>query len=146
MKHRLPLLCLTALLVVFSACSSEPAAPAADTPANSAAPAAAPSGDPLSGTWSGDWGPDARDRNDVTLELKYDGTALTGTVNPTTQAIPLKSASYAPDTGVVKMEADAPGRGGTTVHFMIDGKLEGNTMSGSWTHDDKKGDFKITKK
>jgi hypothetical protein len=43
------------------------------------------------------------------------------------------------------MEADATGRRGS-VHYTIDGKLEGDTMTGSWSHDDRKGDFKITKK
>ena len=38
--------------------------------------------DPLSGTWTGDWGPSERDRNQATVELKWDGKALTGTVNP----------------------------------------------------------------
>jgi len=44
------------------------------------------------------------------------------------------------------MEADAKGRGGQTIHYVIDGKVEKNTMTGSWNHDNRKGDFKITKK
>jgi hypothetical protein len=136
---------LMVLCLMLSACASQPEpAPVTPEPAPTAATPDA-SADPLSGTWAGDWGPNANDRNAVTLELKWDGTTLTGTVNPGPQAVPLSKASYAADTKTVKMEADAPGRGGTTVHFMIDGKLEGNTMSGSWSHDDKKGDFKITK-
>ena len=141
MKQRLPFLCLAATLLLFSACSGEPAAPtAAETPG-----APAPSAEALTGMWSGDWGPNERDRNDVTLELKWDGTALTGTVNPGPQAIQLTSASYAADTGMVKMEADATGYGGAAVHYVIEGKVEGTSMSGSWSHDDRKGDFKITK-
>jgi len=141
MKQRLPFLCLAATLLIFSACSSEPAAPsAADTPA-----APAPSAEGLTGTWSGDWGPSARDRNDVKLELKWDGTTLTGTVNPDSQPIQLTSASYAADTGVIKMEADATGYGGAAVHYVIEGKVEGTSMSGSWNHDNRKGDFKISK-
>ena len=46
--------------------------------------------DPLSGTWVGDWGPSAADRNQVTVELKWDGTALSGTVNPGPNAVPLR--------------------------------------------------------
>jgi hypothetical protein len=42
------------------------------------------------------------------------------------------------------MEADASGRRGQ-VHYVIDGKLEGNTMTGSWDHTNLKNDFKITK-
>src|SRR5262245_57322108 len=119
MRSRLAVFCVSLLLLVAAACSSEPAPPAAgDT--SSGAPA--PAGEGLTGTWTGDWGPSARDRNDVTLELKWDGGALSGIVNPDTQKIPLKSASYDAGTGTIKMEADAP-RGGTTVHFMIEGKV-----------------------
>ena len=32
------------------------------------------------------------------------------------------------------------------IHYVIDGKVEKGTMTGSWTHDNRKGDFKITKK
>ena len=57
----------------------------------------------------------------------------------------LSKASYNPDTGVVMMEADAQGRGGATIHYVIEGKLEGNTMTGTWNHDNRTGDFKISK-
>ena len=101
--------------------------------------------DPLSGTWTGDWGPTATHRNSVTVELKWDGKALTGTVNPGPQAIPLKSATFDAASNSVRMEADARGRGGQ-VHYTIEGKLANGTMTGSWNHDNQKGDFKITKK
>jgi hypothetical protein len=103
-------------------------------------------GDPLSGSWSGDWGPSPRDRNDVTLELKWDGHELSGTVNPGPNAIALTSASFDPETGMVKMSAEAPGRRGATYQYSIEGKLEGDAMSGTWNHDNNEGDFKITKK
>ena len=102
--------------------------------------------DPLSGTWAGDWGPSASDRNPATVEFKWDGKALTGTVNPGPNAVALEKASFDAKTGAVHMEAHAKNRRGEAVHFVIDGKVEGTTMSGSWNHDAKKGDFKITKK
>ena len=102
--------------------------------------------DPLSGSWSGDWGPTAAHRNPVTVDLKWDGKALTGVVNPGPSAIQLQKSTYDPKTGAVHMEAEAQGRGGVAVHFVIDGKVENNTMSGTWLHDNRKGDFKITKK
>ena len=37
--------------------------------------AAVANADPLSGTWTGDWGPNAGDRNQVSLDLKWDGKA-----------------------------------------------------------------------
>ena len=102
--------------------------------------------DPLSGTWTGDWGPSAADRNTVTVELKWDGKALTGTVNPGPNAVVLQKCTFDPKTGVVHMEADAKGRRGNDIHYLIDGKVDNNTMTGSWNHDNRKGDFKITKK
>lgn len=102
--------------------------------------------DPISGTWAGDWGPSASDRNTVTVDLKYDGKALTGTVNPGPNAVPLSKSTFNAATGAVHMEADAKGRGGATVHYVIDGKIANGTMTGTWNHDAVKGDFKITKK
>ena len=104
--------------------------------------------DPLTGTWSGDWGPNASDRNTVNVDLKWDGKMLTGTVHSVNFQRPdveLKNSTFDPKTGVIHMEADAAGRGGS-VHYVIDGKVTGNTMSGSWNHDATKGDFKLTKK
>jgi hypothetical protein len=43
------------------------------------------------------------------------------------------------------MEADAKGHDGKPVHYTIEGKVEGSAMSGTWSHDGKKGDFKISK-
>ena len=104
------------------------------------------SADPLTGTWSGDWGPSAGDRNVVTVELKWDGKALTGTVNPGPNATELQKCTFDPKTGAVHMEADAKNRRGAVVHYVIDGIVEVNTMPGSSNHDARKGDFKITKK
>ena len=99
----------------------------------------------MTGTWTGDWGPSPSDRNTVTLELTYDGTTLTGTVNPGPNAITLTKAAYDPATGAVTMEADAQGRGGATIHYVIEGRLDGNAMTGSWNHDAVMGDFRINK-
>jgi hypothetical protein len=66
-------------------------------------------------------------------------------VNPGPNAVPLTKASFVQDTGAVTMEASAPGSGGKTVNFAVEGKVADGVMTGTWTHDDKKGDFKITK-
>jgi hypothetical protein len=99
--------------------------------------------DPLSGKWTGDWGPSATDRNAVTVELKWDGKTLTGTVNPGPNAVSLKNCTFDPKTRAVHMEADAKSRRGTDIHYTIDGKVEKDTMTGSWNHDNRKGDFNI---
>jgi hypothetical protein len=101
--------------------------------------------DPISGKWSGDWGPSRFDRNRVTVEFKLSGKAVTGTVDSEGKVVPVKNGTFDPNTNTFHMEADAPGPGNRIVHFVIDGKLENNTLSGSWNHDTRKGDFKITR-
>ena len=145
MRRSLLLLSVLSALLVLGACSSEPPSTPAEPAATDATATPDASADPLTGTWKGDWGPSASHRNQVILELKSDGTALTGTVNPGPDAVPLTKGSFNKDTGMVTMEADAKGHDGKAVHYTIEGKVEGTSMSGSWNHDDKKGDFKITK-
>ena len=103
-------------------------------------------GDSITGSWTGTWGPNRSDRNDVTVTLKWDGKALTGSVDSEGQIIPIKKGTYDSKTGAVHMEADAKGRGGQIVHYVIEGKLDKDILSGSWNHDNRTGDFKITKK
>ncbi len=101
--------------------------------------------DPVSGTWTGDWGPTPTHRNPVTVELRWDGDTLTGTVNPGAEAIPLTNASFDPATGMVTIEAEAP-HDGETYHYTIEGQVDGNTMTGSLGHDHGlDGDFRVTR-
>ena len=106
--------------------------------------------DPLSGTWTGDWGPNASDRNTVSVDLKWDGKAVTGVVHSVNFKRPdvtLQKGTFDAKTGAIHLEADsANAMGGPAVHFVIDGKVTNGSMSGSWNHDSTKGDFKLTKK
>ena len=109
--------------------------------------AAAPA-DPLTGTWTGDWGPNASDRNPVTVDLKLDGKTVTGIVRTTNRPeVALSKSTFDAATGTVKMEAEAKNpRSGQAVRYVIDGKVSGSNMTGSWNHDNVKGDFKLAKK
>lgn len=98
--------------------------------------------DPLTGTWKGDFGPNPNDRNPVTLELRWDGKTLTGTVNPGPDGIPIEKASFDPDTKTVKFEATYKPR---NRHYTVEGKVDKNTMSGTWNRPNRSGDFKLTK-
>ena len=102
--------------------------------------------DPISGTWSGDWGPSRFDRNPVTVNLKWDGKVVTGNVNPGPNAVAIKNGNFDAKTNTLHIEADARGRGNQILHYVIDGKLDKDTLAGSWNHDNRKGDFKITKR
>ncbi|HLH31139.1 MAG TPA: hypothetical protein VKY31_08045 [Terriglobia bacterium] len=128
------------LLISLSGCSH-----AANSPAT---------GDPLTGTWIGDFGPAFYDRNTISLELKWDGSNLTGSVKPGTpgarmyrnfSGFPIENASFDPRTGTVKFEAMYQPKGR---RYIIEGKVSGSTLTGTWTRPDEKrdGDFKLTRK
>lgn len=110
-------------------------------------------GDPLTGTWVGDFGPAFYDRNTITLELNWDGKNLTGMVRPGTpggrmyrnfESFPIDTASFDPTTGIVKFDATYKPK---NRHYLIEGKLRKNTLSGSWNRPgENDGDFKLTRK
>ena len=102
---------------------------------------AAQFGHPLKGSWSGDWGSTREQRTRVLLQLQWDGKAITGAINPGANALPLTRATLDPDTWMVHLEA----RG-----VVIDGKLENigayrRVLSGTWTQDGRKGDFRLVR-
>jgi hypothetical protein len=112
-----------------------------------AAAAAAQFGHPLKGTWSGDWGPN---KEHVVLQLNWDGKAITGTINPGPNGVPLKVATLDPATWSVHFEADGKDKAGSAVHYIIDGKIENigayqRFITGTWTEGSTKGDFKIVR-
>jgi hypothetical protein len=111
-------------------------------------------GDPLTGTWVGDFGPAFYDRNTISLELHWDGKELTGMIRPGVQGgrmyrnfegFPIENTSFDPESGTVRFEAAYKPKGR---HYIIEGKLKNNTLSGRWNRPDENrdGDFKLTKK
>ena len=123
-------LCLVSL-VIFFGCSSASSSTAAD---------------PLTGTWKGEWGPSSDRQTDVTVEFKWDGTVLHGTVNPGGSAYEFTKASFDPKAGDVKMELDGPNSRREVVHYLIEGKISGKTLSGRFDRAGEKGTFRIEKK
>jgi hypothetical protein len=115
-------------LLLLSACASKPAV----------------SGGPPSGTWSGDYGPDADRRDPVKLDLRWEATTLRGTVHAGPRELEVSKASFTPDTGAITLEFEAQANG-RPVHYVIEGKVDGNKMAGTWSHDGQQGDFKMTK-
>ena len=142
MRRDLLSICLIAALLVISGCAAEPAA----EPEAAAEPVAerqpAPAGEPgdPSGSWAGDWGPSPNDRNAVTVDLAWDGMALTGTVNPGPDAIEIASATFDAETGAITIEADMG-----DLHYVFEGTMEGDSMTGSWSHENRDGDFSVTR-
>jgi len=115
-----------------------------------AATAFAQFGHPLKGTWIGDWGPNKDTQTHVVVELHWDGKAVTGSINPGANAVPLKVASFDAPNWTVHFEAEGKDRGGAAVRYVIDGKLENvgafaRFITGTWTQGSVKGTFKITR-
>jgi len=112
--------------------------------------AAAQYGHPLKGSWSGDWGPAKDARNRLLLELNWDGTSITGTINPGPNAVPLQKASLDPSNWTVRFEAEARDRSGQMIRYLVEGRLENlgaynRVMAGSWTQGGVKGDFRVVR-
>ena len=110
-------------------------------------------GDPLTGTWVGDFGNGYFDRNTITLELKWDGKKLAGTVRPGDPSgrmfrnftpFPIEKAAFDPAASSIKFEAMFAPRDRT---YIIDGKVNGDNMAGKWNRptESRSGDFKLTR-
>jgi hypothetical protein len=130
------------LLMALSACASEETPVTGVGDANSAAPVP----DSISGTWTGDWGATPAQRTLVTLALNWDGKTLGGSVDPGPNAVAITKGSFAPDTGMLTLEATGNGPGGKLIQYSVEGKLAEGAISGTWTQDGKKGDFRLTRK
>jgi hypothetical protein len=105
-------------------------------------------GHPLSGVWYGDWGPNAKDRNQVTIVMSWDGKNVTGIINPGPDSVPLKVATLDSTKWTIHIEAEAKDPKGQLVKYVADGKLENigsynRTVKGTWSHGNVKGDFML---
>src|SRR5262245_57954108 len=119
-------------LILLSACTSQPTV--------------STSSELPSGMWSGDYALDGDRREPIRVDLRWEGANLTGLVYAGPRSLPLTKASFKPETGAISMEFDAEGNGGRIVHYVIDGKVSGDVMTGTWTHDDQHGDFRVKKR
>ena len=124
--------CIAILFLLVAACASNPAP-------------ATPKEEPPSGTWSGDYGPDSSRRESITVDLHWEDNDLRGVVQAGPRSMELTKALFKPETGAITMEFDAQGNNGRTVHYVIEGQVDGGTMAGTWSHDAERGDFRVTR-
>ena len=112
-------------------------------------PAVAQEGHPLVGSWHGDRGPNAKARTDVTLVMDWDGTQLTGVVNPGFESMALQNAKLNPKDWTVHFEVESKDAG-KTVRCMVDGKIDKlgsdtRTLTGTWVCGTAKQTFTLTR-
>jgi hypothetical protein len=112
--------------------------------------ATAQEGHPLKGSWLGTWGPSKLHSNEIVVVLNWDGKSITGMINPGTDNIPIKNATLNPEGWVVHLEADAKDKSGTTISYVIEGKIENlsfhnRSIVGTWKSQKENGPFKISR-
>ncbi len=96
--------------------------------------ATAQEGYPLDGTWRGEWGPSGGEQTLAVVVMSWDGTAISGRINPGRNTINFTSAALNPADWTVHIEAQT--REGETI--VIDGMLNElgsyhRTLTGTWT-------------
>ncbi|PYR94371.1 MAG: hypothetical protein DMF84_06050 [Acidobacteria bacterium] len=101
--------------------------------------------DPISGNWGSD--------DQTFLELKLDannavsGTAIWRDGSSQETRGPIKTGTFNPRTGAIRLEGEAKRPDtGATASYVIEGKLEKDTLAGTFTFDDRKGNFSFTRK
>lgn len=114
------------------------------------APIAAQEGHPLKGSWLGTWAGNTTHSPDIVFVLDWDGKAITGTINPGTDNIPIKNATLNPEGWIVHLEADAKDAQGRAVTYVIDGKIENlhvpnRGITGKWKNQRQSGEFKASR-
>ena len=125
-----PVLLLLIASTLLSACASS------EKPVSNEAP---------SGKWTGDYAVGPNRRETISVELRWEGSNLRGVVQSGSRSLPLTKATFKPETGAISMEFDTEGNRGQVVHYVIDGNVSGNRITGSWSHDDQRGDFQVTR-
>lgn len=99
--------------------------------------------DPVSGVWGDPDGPG--------FDLKFDGThAVSGTIRIVNQArkstAPIKTGTFDPTTGALKLEGDAKGPDGVSASFVIEGKIAEDTVTGTYKFaENAQGEFTFTR-
>lgn len=105
---------------------------------------AAQSADPISGTWTGVMGPGPTPQFPVTLELKFDGkTAVTGTLAGLPSPGEVKTGTFDPQTGALKLELGETGN--AAVLLILEGTVVLGSATGRGSADNQTGTFKIMK-
>jgi hypothetical protein len=99
--------------------------------------------DVLSGSWAGELNADGRTRS-IALELKFDGKSkVTGTASGLPNPADVKSGTFNPKTGALKLELGK--QGDSAVLLVLEGTIAKGAGSGR-VSGEATGEFKLAKK
>jgi len=112
--------------------------------------AGAQEGHPLVGSWHGDRGATVKNRADITVIMDWDGTKLTGIVNPGFEGLALQNAKLNAKDWTVHFELESKDASGKPVRCMVDGKIDKlgsdqRTLTGTWNCGASKQTFSLTR-
>ena len=96
---------------------------------------------PVNGTWSGNWNPKGGIPDAITIELRQEGSKVTGQfLNPA--AMEFSKTSFNSKTGALMIEATDKKTGKL---YKIDGKIQGNELKGTLAVGDTSGEMRLIK-
>lgn len=99
-------------------------------------------------SWSGDWTGDRARKTDAACYCSTGTAAVTGTINPGPNAVPIAAATLDPETWAVRIEAEGRDADDNAVAYVIDGELQNigsynRVITGTWTQGGTSGDFTV---
>jgi hypothetical protein len=102
--------------------------------------------DPITGTWTGELNPSGAPRPvAVTMELKFDGkSAVTGTFTGLPNPGDVKTGTFNPKTGALKLELGK--KGDPEVRLVLEGTIVKGKATGRLTGEAGAGEFRLAKK
>jgi hypothetical protein len=78
------------------------------------------------------------------LKLVWNGGDLQGAVNPRSDDLEIENAAYEATSGKFSFEFNAYDDG-KALRYLIEGKVDGKTFTGTWRRDGQQGDFQVTR-
>jgi hypothetical protein len=111
---------------------------------------AAQEGHPVVGSWHGDRGNGPKARTDITVIMDWDGTQISGVVNPGFENMKLQNAKLTPKDWSLHFEVESKDVSGKVARCLVDGKIDRlgsdrRTLTGTWVCGAIKQDFTLTR-
>ncbi len=111
--------------------------------------AGAQEGHPLKGSWIGEWKGNQASGDFLFLVLDWDGKKVSGTINPGTDDMVIKTATLNPADWTVHIEADGKAKD-KPVSYTLDGKivnleLPSRSIVGTWKSQNGSGALEVVR-